>query len=113
MYRTSQTTRGRDTASQTSVRFEAVWHHACSPISDGEGGATAAATLEAARLARALEAGDKEKSGWPMGAGDAVEARELLLVGEGSKAGKLPSGFRRVVTIVAVRAQSGGSLCGD
>jgi len=112
MYKMSQITKGTDTASQTRVRFEAVWHHPCSPISDDVGGATAEATLETARFAKAFAVGDVVKSGWPMGAGDAVEARELFLVGDGSKAGKLPSGFRRVVTIVAIRAQSGDSLCG-
>lgn len=92
MYRQSHSTSGIDTASQKMVRFEAVWHHADSPISLGDGGAISAAALETARLASDLVVGDKLRSGDDVGAGDAVEVRErgILLVGEGSVAGKSP-----------------------
>ena len=73
--------------------FDTVWHHPGSLISDGDGGATSAAALETARLARDFAAvGEVLRSGNDVGAGDAVEVRDRddFLVGEGSKAGNSP-----------------------
>lgn len=50
MYVTSQSTSGIEIASQATVMFETLWHHAVSLISRGEGGATAATELDTARL---------------------------------------------------------------
>jgi hypothetical protein len=73
--------------------FDTVWHHPGSLISDGDGGATSAAALETARLARDFAAvGEVLRSGNGVGAGDAVEVRDRddFLVGDDSKAGKSP-----------------------
>ena len=86
------------------VRFDAVWHHPCSSTSDGEGGATASTAMEAldtAPLATAFAVGDTLEATARVGlvglvglvgAGDAVEVREDLFIGEGSNAGKSPRG---------------------
>jgi hypothetical protein len=78
--------------SQKIVRFDAVWHHPGSLISDGEGGATSAAALETARLASDLAVGEGVRSGDHEGTGDTVEVRDRggFFVGEGSGAGKSP-----------------------
>lgn len=94
--------------SQRIVRFDAVWHQPCSSISDGEGGAAASTiltVLDTARLATAFAVGETLDA--PacaalvglVGAGDAVDVREDLLVGDGSNAGKSPRGCCRVETI--------------
>jgi hypothetical protein len=82
-----------ETASQRIVMFDTVWHHPGSLISDGEGGATSAAALETARLARNFAAvGEVLRSGNDVGAGDSVEVRgrDDFLVGDSSKAVKSP-----------------------
>jgi hypothetical protein len=88
-----------------------VWHHPCSSTSDGEGGATASTASEAldtARLATAFAVGDTLEATARVGlvglvgAGDAVEVREDLFVGEGSNAGKSPRGCWRVETIISI-----------
>ncbi len=97
--------------SQRIVRFDAVWHHLDSLISDGDGGATASTAsevLETARLATAFRAGEAFEAAERIalvglvGAGDAVEVREGFLVGEGSNAGKSPWGCWRVDTIMSI-----------
>jgi hypothetical protein len=105
MYRASHNTSGMDTVSHATVMFDTVWHHPGSLISDGDGGATSAAALETARLARDfVVVGEDFRSG-DVGAGDAVEVRDRVgfLVGEGSKAGKSPWGWLRVDTIFTVQ----------
>jgi hypothetical protein len=63
--------------------------------------------LETARLATALAVGETLDTAALValvglaGAGDAVDVREDLLVGEGSNAGKSPRGCWRVETIVS------------
>ena len=113
MYRISQSTRGRETVSHRIVRFDAVWHHPVSLISEGDGGATASTALEAletARLATAFAVGETSDATARValvglvGACDAGETREGLFVGEGSNAGKSPRGCWRVETIVSIRA---------
>lgn len=108
MYKVSHSTSGSDTASHRIVRFDAVWHQADSPISAGEGGATAptaSEVLETARLATAFIVGEifdataREGLVELVGAGDAVDVRDGLLVGEGSKVGKSPRGCWRVATM--------------
>lgn len=103
----SQRTSGQDTASQKRVTLDAVWHHAGSLISAGEGGLISVAAFEIARLASDFApVGDTSKSG---GAGDAVELRDrgVFLVGDGSAGGKSPWGCERVDTIF-----SAGWSCG-
>jgi hypothetical protein len=109
MYRESQSTSGMDTASHARVRFDAVWHHADSSMSDGEGGLISALALETARLASDFAGGDESKSGGDMGAGDAVEVRDrgAFLTGEGSVAGKSPCGCERVETMMPMRVRGG------
>lgn len=94
------------------VRFDAVWHHPDSLISEGEGGAIASmafVVLEIARLATAFAVGEtleaKLRVGLVglVGAGDAVEVRDCLFVGEGSNAGKSPWGCLRVETMLRIR----------
>lgn len=93
--------------------FDAVWHHPDSLTCDGEGGAIASTALEAletARLATTFAGGEMlgatARVGLVglVGAGDAVEVREDLFVGEGSNAGKSPRGCWRVETILSNRA---------
>lgn len=92
--------------------FDAVWHHTCSPTSEGEGGVSASTALDAfaaARLATILAVGDTLEATARVavvglvGAGDAVEVREGFFVGEGSNAGKSPRGCWRVATILLIR----------
>lgn len=87
-----------------------MWHHPDSPTSDGEGGAifpTASEVLETTRLAAAFAVGVtldvKPRVGLVglVGAGDAVEVREGLFVGDGSTAGKSPRGCWRVETMMS------------
>lgn len=92
-------TSGRETKIQSTVRFDAVWHHVDSPTSDGLGGDAIAIVSEAAsrafciaRRLNVLAVGDELRSGELVGAGDAVEVRDAFLVGEGSKVGKFPEG---------------------
>jgi hypothetical protein len=110
MYNESQTTSGMDTQSQSTVRFEAVWHQVLSFTSEGAGGdATAmvsAATecaVAAARRAKDFAVGEDARSGEELpGAGEAVDVRDDFFVGEGSKVGKLPRGVWRVETILTM-----------
>lgn len=111
MYRLSHNTNGRETVSHKIVRFDAVWHHPCSPTSEGEGGATASTALEVFETARlvtafavvdTLDAALRVAIVGLVGAGDAVEVRDGLFVGEGSNAGKSPCGCWRVDTIVSI-----------
>lgn len=110
--------------SQRIVRFEAVWHHVCSPTEAGEGGAMAFRALEpldsTALVARSAAAAARRTTLFAVGetlaaaarvvvvglvgVGDAVEVREGRFVGEGSKAGKSPRGCWRVATIVSIEA---------
>jgi hypothetical protein len=92
MYNVSHSTSGMETPSQNTVRFDAVWHHAGSPISDGEGGATPLAALETARLASDFAVGEELISGAAVGAGEAVDVRDrgVFFTGEGSVVGKSP-----------------------
>lgn len=95
IYKESQSTSGIETLIQRIVRFDAVWHHDDSLISEGEGGAAAAMVLETARLASDFEVGEELRSlrmRGEVGAGDAVEVRDARLVGESSGAGKSPRG---------------------
>ena len=103
MYSESHSTSGIETASQRTVRLDAVWHQFDSPTSAGEGGeataivSTAASrALLAARRANDFAVGDELRFGEDVGAGDAVDVRDGFLVGEASKAGKSPRGCRRV-----------------
>jgi hypothetical protein len=87
-----------------------VWHHVDSLTWKGAGGFTTAmvsvAALRAfltARRAKEVAVGDESRSGELVGAGDAVDVRDDFLVGEGSKAGKLPRGVWRVDTIVTMK----------
>jgi hypothetical protein len=98
-------------ASHNMVRFDVVWHHLASPSSDGEGGAifsTASEVLDMARFATAFAVGATFNAVARVGlvglvglvgAGDTVEVREGLFVGDGSDAGKSPRGCWRVATI--------------
>ena len=81
-----------------------MWHHVGSLISDGEGGLISALALEIARLASDFGGGEELRSG-EVGAGDAVEVRDLgvFLMGDGSVAGKSPCGCERVDTMVTIR----------
>lgn len=119
MYSVSQSTSGRDTLSQRMVMLDAVWHHPGSPMSDGFGGAAlataleavstaleaAATVLEAARFASDFAGGNESKVDdvGDVGAGDAVDVRELFLTGEGSDTGKSPCGCWRVETMVTIQ----------
>lgn len=60
------------------------------------------------RREKVLAVGKEVRSGELVGTGDAVEVREGFLVGEGSKAGKLPRGFWRVETMVELVAKGAG-----
>jgi hypothetical protein len=106
IYSESQSTSGIETASQSTVRFDAVWHHVDSLTSDGAGGDATAMVSEAtsraelaARRAKDFAVGEALRSGELLGAGDAVEVRVDFFVGEASKVGKLPRGVWRVETI--------------
>lgn len=110
MYSTSHSTSGQEIVSQRIVRFDAVWHHPDSLISEGDGGAIASTALEVldtARLATAFAVGETLLANprvalvGLVGAGDAVDVRICLFVGEGSNSGKSPLGCWRVETIVA------------
>jgi len=111
MYRVSHSTSGRETVSHRIVRFDAVWHHPDSLISEGEGGAMASSAfevLEIARLATAFAVGDTLAANSRValvglvGAGDAVDVRDGLFVGDGSNAGKSPLGCWRVETMAII-----------
>ena len=115
MYKLSHITSGKETVSQRTVRFDAVWHQPGSSIWDGEGGAIASTTLavlDTARLATAFAVGETLDATARaalvaleglVGAGDAVDVREVLLEGDGSNAGKSPRGCWRVETIESFR----------
>lgn len=70
---------------------------------------TASDVFAAARLATAFAVGKTFEAAARVvvvglvGAGDAVEVREGLFVGEGSNAGKSPRGCWRVATIMSIR----------
>jgi len=95
MYRQSHSTSGQDTAIQPRVMLDAVWHHPCSSTSDGNGGASSAATLLAARFASDCTEGEME-----LGSGVGLRERGAFLVGEGSVVGKSPLGVERVDTMI-------------
>jgi hypothetical protein len=89
-------TRGKETVSHATVKFDAVWDHPAGveedlPLAEER-------ALETARLVRVTE---EEKSG-ESGAGEAVDLPELLrgelLVGEASGGGN-SEGWWRVETI--------------
>jgi hypothetical protein len=112
-----------DTASQNTVRLDAVWHQFVSPTSAGAGGAaTAMVSLAVLRaeesVSRVLDAMRRvaernegvalrptRSSERLIGAGESVEVRGVFLVGEASKSGKSPRGWERVETIVARKSQ--------
>lgn len=118
MYKESHSTRGKETAIQAMVKFDAVWHHADSLISEGEGGAMTsivselmlerirrASSVDLALVGEVLKEVEEDLRSGDEALRAGVEVRERVegrLVGDatgGSVTGKSPRGCCRVATI--------------